>query len=906
MSNQRLGTNTAVASSGTITAVSQNVALTVDGGGGFGVLITGIAWTGTIEIEGTVDGTTWSAIRANPIGASAGPVTSTTANGTWSGICGGLQQIRVRSSAWSSGTANIELRATPTGGEAAILIRDAAGNNRGANVDSANRLQTATTILASVGIDVSSSLVFVEGDVANDAADGGNPVKIGGRADSGSPSIVQSGDRVNAWLDLFGAQVTRLKGYAVPDALDPIKRFDDAWTTPHSGISILGVRRDSVSTANGPGSLGDYGTLSLDNSGRLFVSLQAPSVVAQGPDPVKRSGDAGGDLDAGLNIVGRRQDADTPPTGVIEGDTSQLLMGSSGGVKVEVIAGGAGGGQVEGDVAHDAADSGNPVKIGGTATVALPTGVGEGDRVQASFDLTGRLRVNQPAGSGQVEGDVADNAPDSGNPVKIGGRVQQTAPVYAEDDRCDARFDDRARLMIEILNKDGGNAAGSAIQTADTANVAGNGAIHIVGVRRDEETSPVAANTRFHQFLFDNIGQLKTRPGGGVAHDAADAGNPIKIGGKATSFTSFPTAVNDGDRVDAHFDSFGRLGVRQDTSYAEGSLGALNAIVGIDSPAGAVTFQIASAGTLAGTIVAEVQNINSNWVIVPIMLNDGSIVTSIVVAGDEQMGSFVVNGAQEHRIRVSAYTSGTSQCRILASPGSPGVARNLVQGSVAHNAVDSGHPVKIGGRGQSGTLDAVADNDRVDAAFDLSGRQHVIAEGEATHGSAGDDRPVVTGGIGITHGAQPAVQAVSTNVHAMMNRQGLQFVISSHPGTVHKEITVTDADGSQTGTQIVAVGAAERAMVTQVTIVASPDNSVPIDVRVALSTSSTLPAASTTGVEGVPLSVHQLRPGDKISKGDGSGIIGQGIANEDLRYSCDDPVGGDVRIFVSYFIVADA
>lgn len=50
-----------------------------------------------------------------------------------------------------------------------------------------------------------------------------------------------------------------------------------------------------------------------------------------------------------------------------------------------------------------------------------------------------------------------------------------------------------------------------------------------------------------------------TIPGiaGDVAHDAADSGSPIKLGGKAT--TSTPTPVSNGDRTDASFDEYGRL-----------------------------------------------------------------------------------------------------------------------------------------------------------------------------------------------------------------------------------------------------------------------------------------------------------------------------------------------------------
>src|SRR5688572_27256350 len=48
--------------------------------------------------------------------------------------------------------------------------------------------------------------------------------------------------------------------------------------------------------------------------------------------------------------------------------------------------------------------------------------------------------------------------------------------------------------------------------------------------------------------------------GGEVAHDAVDAGNPVKIGGKAA--TAVPAAVSNADRVDAYFDANGRQVVR--------------------------------------------------------------------------------------------------------------------------------------------------------------------------------------------------------------------------------------------------------------------------------------------------------------------------------------------------------
>jgi len=57
-----------------------------------------------------------------------------------------------------------------------------------------------------------------------------------------------------------------------------------------------------------------------------------------------------------------------------------------------IVSGGGSGGtadQVQGNIAHDAADSGSPVKIGGYGSTAVPTAVGAGDRVNAWYTLNG-------------------------------------------------------------------------------------------------------------------------------------------------------------------------------------------------------------------------------------------------------------------------------------------------------------------------------------------------------------------------------------------------------------------------------------------------------------------------------------------------------------------------------------
>lgn len=63
---------------------------------------------------------------------------------------------------------------------------------------------------------------------------------------------------------------------------------------------------------------------------------------------------------------------------------------------------------------------------------------------------------------------------------------------------------------------------------------------------------------------------LNAQAQGNAAHDAVDAGNPVKIGGKASA--AAPADVSaDGDRVDAWLDRAGRQVVKLDTALPTGS-----------------------------------------------------------------------------------------------------------------------------------------------------------------------------------------------------------------------------------------------------------------------------------------------------------------------------------------------
>jgi hypothetical protein len=114
---------------------------------------------------------------------------------------------------------------------------------------------------------------------------------------------------------------------------------------------------------------------------------------------------------------------------------------------------------VGGDVAHDAADSGNPVKIGGKANDGTPTGVANGDRVDAWFDSRGAMTIwtpdNIPVSIAEVGVPivVAGNEPVGGAdadayPVKMGGVYRNAPSTVDNGDRTELRTDNTGRLLV--------------------------------------------------------------------------------------------------------------------------------------------------------------------------------------------------------------------------------------------------------------------------------------------------------------------------------------------------------------------------------------------------------------------------------------------------------------------------
>lgn len=150
---------------GSIAALNGTLTTTTTGKATVSLNILG-TWSGTLVFEGHNGDSSWSAVTAYTQTGIATP--STTTNQFLYINSSAYTQIRVRASAWTSGTANIQLNAS------------------------------ARAV---------SMFTQTEGNVASGATDAGNPMKVGGLAKTAQPTAVTDGQRANALFDKIGRQV---------------------------------------------------------------------------------------------------------------------------------------------------------------------------------------------------------------------------------------------------------------------------------------------------------------------------------------------------------------------------------------------------------------------------------------------------------------------------------------------------------------------------------------------------------------------------------------------------------------------------------------------------------------------------------------------------------------------------
>lgn len=232
------------------------------------------------------------------------------------------------------------------------------------------------------------------------------------------------------------------------------------------------------------------------------------------------------------------------------GDSEWDLLRKILGCQVANGGGGGGGGNVNITGVNGVAPSvGNGASDAGTIRVTVANDSTGVVGLNAGTNIVGKVGIDQTTPGTTNAVSVAQLG---ANTVSTGNGVSGTGVLRV------AQVSDGTGVLASVgtisTSVTPGTAAANLGKAEDAAHASGDTGVFVLGVSNeaqstrnaDSDYSIIATDTKGNSLVVGNL-----------ANDAVDAGNPIKIGGKAR--TSVPTAVADSDRVDASFDKFGRL-----------------------------------------------------------------------------------------------------------------------------------------------------------------------------------------------------------------------------------------------------------------------------------------------------------------------------------------------------------
>lgn len=415
--------------------------------------------------------------------------------------------------------------------DGSVTVTQATGTNLHTVVDSG----TITTITNVVHVDDNGSTLSVD--------DGGSTISV----DDGGGSITVDGT------------ITANAGTGFPS----VQTEDAASAGGETGTMILGVRNDSAVSKTSTD--GDFSALAVDAAGRLGITDLGGSISID-----DNSGSLTVDAPVGTPVFVRLSDGSsaisTLPVSISSGATSvakaEDVASADGDVGVPAMAirkaTPANTSGTDGDYEMLQMSAG---RLWASATIdaALPAGTNAIGKLAANDGVDiGDVTINNASGASAV------NIQDGGNSITVD---------YATIGSGTATGAIRVELPTNgtgVVGLNTGTNSIGKISDITTAVVPGTGATNL-GKAEDavagsgdtgvfslsvanESQSALAGDGDYIARAADTKGNSLMV--GNLAHDAVDAGNPVKIGAQARQTN--PTAVADGDRVNITADDLGR------------------------------------------------------------------------------------------------------------------------------------------------------------------------------------------------------------------------------------------------------------------------------------------------------------------------------------------------------------
>lgn len=674
---------------------------------------------------------------------------------------------------------------------------------------------------------------------------------------------------VGAAADVDGTTHGQLRyiGEAIATVESAIKTDDDTFTPATDKVSMIGATFDDTSpdTVNE----GDAGAVRMSSRRELYTQIR----------------DAAGN-ERGTNVTASNE------LSVLDSNSGNILTAvqimddwdESDRAKVNPIAGQAG----------IAANAGAMDAL--TTRITIATDDTHFGAVGAASDVDGivhgQLRyigealdtLETTANAIQSAVEIIDDWDDGADHAEIVGVVAEgnahgtTAPIQlgAEDPSGNvARLQTDASKYLKIDLAASSGAIDTELTTDDLDTGAGTDTQAIVGIGLAESGGHTLLGSGNPMPISDNGSALSIDIGG----QAPQLDDTDKI---ATSLYAYGAAAGDSSLYVTTLNMGG-------TPNAHGHNGLdVHAVVSGKGSASATSVVNAS-GMAGGT-----DDLDGNTA-----LNAAS--TLFARRDDDNVEYVYQDHATNHALRVSLYgkdaaagdtellldSAGHVQADII---GSLPAGSNAIGTLAANSGVDIGDVTINNAAGASAVNVQDGGNSlTVDGTVTASN-----AAGDVAHDGSDSGNPVKVGQKTIAHGANPTAVAAGDRTDWYANRHGIPFVIPGHPNIVTIRANYTAA---QTDTAIVTIASGNKIVVTRCSVTVDNACSVDVAARIGFGT------ANTPATTGVVLSHPGIAAGSGVVEGSGSGILGIGADDEDLRITSEVPTGGSIDVVVSYYTI---
>lgn len=610
---------------------------------------------------------------------------------------------------------------------------------------------------------------------------------------------------------------------------------------------------------------------------------------------------------------------DEPATVDKKLDTEQLSVGANTVERERIVLSGTGATDFALPVAHDAADAGNPLKIGGKAKAAAPADVSaDADRVNAWFLLNGAQAVVLTAAGALIAGDAANGldvdvtrsalpsgASTSANQTTIIGHVDGLEGLLTTidaDTGALAAAVSGAEMQVDIVTSalPAGAATSAKQDTQTTAQQAIQTSVELIDdaiVADDAAFTPATTKVLMAGFECDDTAPDSVNEG--------DAG-AARMSARREIYTQIRDAAGNERGANVNASNELLVAVSAIPSHAVTNAGtfavqvdgnALTALQLIDDPVvtlGTSTYtETTSKGMTIGAVRrdADTTLVDTTNEFGPLQMDaNGRLKVEVFDGGDshtvDNAGTFAVQDATaQASLSVIDDWDETDRAKVNIIVGQAGVAAGAgaVGVTVPRVTLASDDP-------------AVAALQIMDD-WDNTASDGASVSGDVAHDGVDAGEPVKVGLRAIAHGANPTAVAAADRTNWYSDRHGIAFVHNGHPFT--KSAVYLNTAGVTDDNVLPAIAGGTKYVIYGYSILLDEACSVTPAIRLGFGAASVpaLPSAAADAVDGI-LEYHPgMVPGTGIVVPSCYLVGGDG---EELRITCDAATSGTFVVRVHY------